>query len=284
MVRPIISCVLLGVTASIALVAAQGNPAAPPPGRGGLPRPEPYDFNDHGGWVSIFDGTLKDWEANPDVWHVENGVITAVSTTERRLGTTYIYWKGGELADFELKLEEKLEGDVHSGIAYRSWIGSPAPRAAGPGAAGAGGAGGVGGRAPQPPPDVPSDPRWMLAGPGCDFDADRRNSGNIEERYTPRRILATRGMAVRMDAGVPARIVGTFGDPDALMNDIKTDDWNQIHVIVRGHQFTNIINGRLMAMAIDDDPAAFHAKGLIGWSIEQSLGRVSVRNIWLKKL
>jgi hypothetical protein len=271
------------------MLAAQAPP--PPgqqPGQGrGLPRPEPYDFTDHAGWTSIFDGTLKDWEGNPDVWKVENGAITAASSPERRLGTTYIFWKGGEIADFELKLEVKLEGDVHSGIAYRSWIGSPAPRAAGPapGAAPGGGAGaGAGGRAPQPPPDVPSDPRWMLAGPGCDFDADRRNSGNIEERYTPRRILAARGLAVRIDSGVPPRIVGTFGDPDALMNDIKTDDWNQIHVIARGHQLTNIINGRLMAMAIDDDSAAFHAKGLIGWSIETGTGRVSVRNIWLKKL
>ena len=34
---------------------------------------------------------------------------------ERRIGSTHIIWSGGEPADFELKLEVKLEGDIHSG-------------------------------------------------------------------------------------------------------------------------------------------------------------------------
>lgn len=43
--------------------------------------------------------------------------MTAESTTERRVGSTHVIWMGGEPADFELKLEVKLEGDIHSGIA-----------------------------------------------------------------------------------------------------------------------------------------------------------------------
>src|SRR6185312_13071538 len=75
------------------------------------------------GWTALFDGrTLNGWDGNPDVWKVENGAITAASTAERRVGSTHLIWQGGELADFELKLEVKLEGDIHSGIAYRSQI------------------------------------------------------------------------------------------------------------------------------------------------------------------
>src|SRR5437879_5420830 len=34
----------------------------------------PIDFNDHTGWVQMFDGaTLKGWDGPTDLWHVENG-------------------------------------------------------------------------------------------------------------------------------------------------------------------------------------------------------------------
>ena len=107
--------------------ASSQTPAAPSPpaGRGSSPfqPPEPLDYADRTGWTSLFDGrTLTGWSGNPDVWRVDNGVLTAVSTAERRVGSTHIIWTGGEPADFELKLEVRLEGDIHSGIAYRSFV------------------------------------------------------------------------------------------------------------------------------------------------------------------
>jgi hypothetical protein len=298
-----VNVVIVSVVCAMSSLVLAQTPPAPAAGRGGIARPEPYDFNDHAGWVSIFDGTLKDWDANPAVWSVQNGAVTAASTAERRIGTSYVIWKGGELADFELKLEFKLEGDVHSGIAYRNWLdpargatlgpAAPPPASAGaapPGAgagqraAGAPGAPGAG-RAAQPPPDVPAEPRWTLYGPGLDYDADRRNSGNVEERGTARRSLAPRGSVVLLQKGVRPRVVGTIGDPDALMDVMKVEDWNQVHIIARGRQIIHIINGRVMTIAIDDDDSFFTPKGLIGWSIEQfGTGRVNVRSIWLKKL
>ena len=89
----------------------------------------------------------------------------------------------------------------------------------------------------------------------------------------------------RAEPGVRPRQVGSLGDPDALMARIKSDDWNQIHIIARGHQLTHIINGQVMAILTDDDPQYFRAAGLIGLQIEQyGLGRVSFRNIWLKQI
>ena len=132
---------------------------------------------------------------------------------------------------------------------------------------------------------IPADARWTLYGPGCDYDADRRNSGMIEERGTVRRTLAPRGAIVRTEKGKRPQIIGTIGDPDALMQVMKVDDWNQVHVIARGTTMQNIINGQLMAMCIDEDQSFFTPKGLIGWSIEQfGFGRVSVKDIWLRKL
>jgi hypothetical protein len=256
-------------------------PATPAPaGRGNSPfqPPEPLDFSDHTGWTSLFDGrTLAGWSGNPDVWRVENGAITAVSTAERRIGSTHIIWMGGEPADFELKLEMKLEGDIHSGLAYRSFLDVNRATAGRQGGA-AGGRAGTG-------PQVPADPRWTLYGPGLDFDQDRKMAGNVEERGTPRREIAWRGGMVRAEAGQRPRLIGTLGDADALMNAISGDGWNQVHIVARGNTFSHIINGQLMAVLIDDDPAYFRSAGRIGLQIEQyGLGKVNFREIWLKQI
>ena len=77
------------------------------------------------------------------------------------------------------------------------------------------------------------------------------------------------------------RVVET---PDALKALIKPDDWNQVHIMARGHQLTHIINGQVMTILFDDDPEYFRASGLIGIGIEQfGFGRVSVRNLWIKR-
>ncbi len=244
--------------------------------------PEPIDPDEHEGWTSIFDGrTLDGWDGNPAVWRVVDGAITAVSTADRRVGSTHLIWRGGEPADFELKLEIRLDGDIHSGIAYRSYLDpgrGAAARRTGAGRAPAAGAGR--GRGLQ----VPSDPRWTLYGPGFDFDADREMAGNVEERGTPRREIAWRGLIVRAEAGKRPRAIGGLGDPDVLEGLIKPDAWNRIHIVARGHVLTHIINGHVMAVLIDDDPAYFRSSGLVGIQIEQyGTGRVRVRDVWLKR-
>jgi hypothetical protein len=259
--------------------APAGGPAAARPRPSPFQPPEPLDYDDHTGWTSIFDGrTLDGWDGNPAVWRVENGAITAESTAEHRVGSTHLIWRGRELGDFELKVEIKLDDDIHSGIAYRSttdlagWLGPRPARAGGAGARG-------------PALQVPADPRWTLYGPGLDFDADLQMAGNVEERGTPRREIAWRGGIVRAAAGVRPRLIGQLGDPDALRAFLVPGGWNQVHVIARGRQLTHIVNGHVMAILIDDDPALFRARGYIGLQIEQyGAGRVNFRQIWIKDL
>jgi hypothetical protein len=112
-------------------------PGPPPPGSRCLgcgTAPDPIDYNDHTGWTQIFDGkTLANWDGNPEVWKVEDGAIVAEHWPERRVGTTYIMWRGGEPSDFELKLEVKADYDVHGGI-YRSIVGPASVTASAPAA------------------------------------------------------------------------------------------------------------------------------------------------------
>ena len=73
------------------------------------------------GFDSIFDGkTLKGWDGNPDFWSVKDGAITGITTpTNPTKGNTFIVWRGGEIADFELRLQFRIRGG-NSGVQYRS--------------------------------------------------------------------------------------------------------------------------------------------------------------------
>src|SRR5262249_7005178 len=121
MTRTLVLTIL--VAAGVSVLAQQ-----PPPGggqgrgRGGMPRgAEPLAVDDHTGFAAIFDGkTLKGWDGDPTFWRAENGAIVGESTPDRKLTqNTFIIWRGGEPADFELKVEYKLTA-TNSGIQLRS--------------------------------------------------------------------------------------------------------------------------------------------------------------------
>ena len=76
---------------------AQGSPAtagpsAPAPGaqNSRYVESDPITFDDHAGWVRMFDGsTLTGWDGPTDLWRVENGVIVVDrSSTHRRARPT----------------------------------------------------------------------------------------------------------------------------------------------------------------------------------------------------
>src|SRR5262245_64863218 len=92
----------------------------------GFTEPSPLDFNDHEGYVSLFDGvSLKGWDGNSKFWRVENGAIIGESTPENPSGNSYISYRDLEAKDFTLKFEIKIEGNGGSGIQYRSKTGLP---------------------------------------------------------------------------------------------------------------------------------------------------------------
>ena len=63
-----------------------------------------------------------------------------------------------------------------------------------------------------------------------------------------------------------------------------TDDWNAVHLIIRGNTLTHMINGRLMSVVDRRRCAERPADGLIG--VQVHVGppmKVEYRNIRLKK-
>jgi 3-keto-disaccharide hydrolase len=251
--------------------AAQPTPAATPAGgRMTFTEPAPFDFNDHTGYVSLFDGvSLKGWDGNPKFWRVENGAIVGESTPTNPSGNNYIVYRDLVARDFTLKFEIKVEGDGGSGIQYRSQTGLPW----------------LANIAPAVTANVgPVNLNWMMTGPQADFWPSRVYTGQFYSENTPMRILAWRGQVVEGFGARSKTLVGTIADRAALGTVVKANDWNQYVVIARGGTFVHVVNGQLMAVMIDDDPASSNNQpGQFGIEIEATT-KVSVRNMWVKKI
>jgi hypothetical protein len=260
----------LGLVASLPIVTD----AAPPPTPGEsfwkFTEPSPLDFADHEGYVSLFDGkTLKGWDGNPKFWRVEDGAIVGESTAANPSGNSYIVYRDLVAKDFTLKFEIKIEGSGGSGIQYRSHTGVPwlAPIA------------------PNVTANVgPVNLAWMMTGPQADFWPSEVYTGQFYSENTPMRILAWRGQVVEGFGNASKKLMGTIASREALGGLVRMNDWNQYTVIARGGTFLHILNGQLMAVMIDDDPASSNNQpGMFGIEIEATT-KVSVRNMWVKKL
>jgi serine/threonine protein kinase len=63
------------------------------------------------GFVSLFDGkTLAGWDGDARIWSVNNGAIVGQRTNlmSGLPDNTFLIWKGGDLADFELRLKAQI--------------------------------------------------------------------------------------------------------------------------------------------------------------------------------
>jgi len=90
---------------------------------------------------------------------------------------------------------------------------------------------------------------------------------------------------VESPAGGPPRQMGAIADRSALGGYAKVNDWNQYTIMARGGTFIHILNGQLMAVYVDDNPnSSNNQAGVIGIEIEGVPSKVSVRNVWIKKL
>ncbi|GAB3908716.1 DUF1080 domain-containing protein [Larkinella knui] len=224
------------------------------------------------GFVKIFDGkSLKGWDGDPVYWRAENGNLVGEITPTTLLKTnSFIIWKGGQPADFELKGEFNITESGNSGINYRS--------------------------------DQLTDIPFALRGYQADIDGANRYTGqNYEERK--RTTLAYRGQKTTIKPytgpatpeGIRANVsknawngltvTGSLGSSDSLKTLIKTADWNTFHLIVKGNKLQHYINGVLMSEVTDEDTVNGAAKGLLG--VQVHVGppmKVQYRNLMLKQL
>jgi hypothetical protein len=251
----------------IAAFAAMGGTFAGVP----FTLPDPLDFGEHTGYVSLFDGvSLKGWDGNPKFWRVEGGAIVGESTPQNPSGNNYLVYRDMTAKDFTLKFEMKVEGSGGSGFQYRSKTGIPW----------------LANIADNVTANVgPVNLNWMMTGPQADFWPSSRDwTGQFYSENTPMRVLAWRGQVVEGSGMARKQLMGNIGDRAELSKVVKMDDWNQYTVIARGGTCMHIVNGQLMAVMVDDDPESSNNwAGLFGIEIEATT-KIWVRGIWVKKL
>jgi hypothetical protein len=208
-------------------------------------------------FVPIFDGrTLANWDGDATFWRVENGAIVGESTSEKPVRqNTFLIWRGGALADFELKVDYRISASGNSGVQYRSVV-------------------------------LADVGKWAMKGYQADIDGANRYSGQIYEERG-RGFMAMRGAFTRIadSASGGKTPIGTFGDDSALKALIRVDDWNSLHIIARGNTITQVVNGRVMSAIIDEDARGRALEGLLGLQIHTGAPmRVEFRNLMLRRL
>ena len=214
------------------------------------------------GFVPIFNGENFDgWDYDPRYWRVEDGVMVGEVTPELILKrNSFMIWRGGTPADFELKVEYRVSREGNSGLSYRNIQLKDAP--------------------------------YSLAGYQADIDGRDHDPRLPRQRYVGqaweergRRFLARRGQIVQMDKTGQSVIVGSLGDIDELESYVKDGDWNEYHIIIRGNVLMHMINGQMMSMVIDNDPANRRMEGLIGVQVHTGPPqKIEYRNFRLKEL
>ncbi len=212
------------------------------------------DMADDAGFEPIFDGqSLAGWEGDPTYWRVEEGCLVGEITPATLLKqNSFIIWRGGAPEDFELRLEYRISAGGNSGVNYRSAEIEGA--------------------------------KFALRGYQADIDAANKYTGqNYEEKG--RTFLALRGDVGRVDADGVSRIIGSVGNIDELATHVKANEFNALHLIVRGNVMIHLVNGHVMSVVVDDDPAHRAFAGLLGVQVHTGPPmKVEFRNLRLKQL
>lgn len=205
------------------------------------------------GFVPLFDGkSLAGWKAaDPSYWTVEDGAITA-TITKKHPGTAnqYLIWQGGELADFELKLESRVrgEGGINNGFQFRS--------------------------RELPDHDV--------CGYQMDNNLDTPWLARLYDEYG-RHDLALRGEHTVFDAeGNRATTPLPEAAGDAWF---KLEEWHEYHLVCAGGSITLYVNGRIVSSVEDNDPRRREDQGILALQLHSGPPtRAQFRNIRLKVL
>lgn len=177
----------------------------------------------------LFDGkTLEGWEGKTQFWSVQDGAITGQTTADNPTkGNTFLIWRGGTVADFELTLKFRIVGH-NSGIQYRS---------------------------------VELDD-FVVSGYQADFMDGEKFIGILYEEKG-RGILAVRGQQVVIQADGKKEVVGTTCDEKKMLAAVKWQDWNEYVITAKGNHLVQKINGFTTVDVTDNQVDKRRMKGIL---------------------
>lgn len=218
-----------------------------------MPRPV---NGDGPGFTSIFDGkSLTGWRGDPTYWRVESGMIVGEVTPDTLLrSNTFLIWNGGKVEDFELKMDYRVSAQGNSGVNYRSRVVKD---------------------------EITPANRFAMSGLQFDIDGQNLFTAMVYEERG-RSFIARRGQFTRTMTP-PSQVIATIGEPGPLKKMISPD-WNEVHIIAKGPALYHLLNGQMMAAAIDESHDR-RRSGEIGMQVHVGPPmKVEFRNIRLKRL
>ena len=212
------------------------------------------------GAEQLFNGKdLTGWDGDPRLWSVKDGVIRGETTAENPAkGNTFLIWKGGTAADFELRLKFRLNSANNSGIQYRSrHVTDGNPRN-----------------------------RWVVRGYQGEIrnEADLPNvSGFIYDEGGKRGRICLVGEKAVWENGKKT-VTGQTCTPGEFKKAFKLDDWNEYAIVAKGDNIKQFINGVQTVDFTDKEPGVALKDGII--ALQLHAGRpmwVEFKDIRLKR-
>lgn len=203
---------------------------------------------------SIFDGeTLQGWRCrNMTYWNVADGAITGESTSENPCtANQFLVWQGGDVGDFELKLKFRVTGNgCNSGVQFRSLI----------------------------------RPDGLAVGYQADiYQSGPYLGGVCDELHTRNgpELLAANGSRTVIDAS--GKRTATALEGKATMR--PAGEWNDYHIIARGHHIVLKINGQVSSELTDLEAKHFDLSGSLGLQLRSGEPmKVQFKDIYLREL
>ena len=207
------------------------------------------------GFVSLFDGKdLGKWDGDPKLWSVKDGAITGQTTKENPTkGNTFLIWRGGQPADFELRMKVRYEGG-NSGVQYRG----------------------------KPIESTKND--WVVGGYQADLGGGKNHNGKLYEEQG-RGALANVGETVVVHADGKIEVVKKDPEAAKLADELKGQEWFDYTIIARGSHLVHQINGHTIIDCTDEQKDKAATSGLIAFQIHAGEPMtVQVRDVRLKDL
>lgn len=212
------------------------------------------------GMKPLFNGKdLTGWDGDPRLWSVKDGALRGETTSENPAkGNTFIIWKEGKVADFDLRFTFRCTATNNSGVQYRS----------------------------KHITEGKTNNSWVVRG----YQHELRNETKLpsvagfiyDEGGKRGRVCLVGEKAEWTDK---KEVKGSLIDQAGYEKLFKLNDWNDVVIVAKGNHIQHYLNNQLILDFTDNDPQLALKEGVVALQLHAGAPMwVEFKNIRLKDL